>query len=483
MPYSKKIRPVGDFFGPFFTLEFKSPLQLPTLSDTSAQGLVAFAAEAQKAVADNHFVSAKLDSIQLRNFAARLSVETTNGSPLTFTITMTPPYDTALEILDNKLLRYGTVVQVQWGYLSNGSGTDIMTSTYVFVINQAPKVVFGKEITITITGYDPVSSSLMGRERKVLYDRKQYSTDESLIIATLKDLNYVPNFENVSPQTLAALRTPKDPEREPANIQRDLWTFLREICDSNNITFFILEENNVLFHDLSKLAVTPEAYRLLWYTQPQNNRDIPMISFSAESLPSFFAAPSRTLLNLSYDMDQGAIIRSEIDPAEIRDLIRTEPTNQIPSADNSTSGKVVKLNDQTSITPSPRFVNGQDFGDSVTQPNMLDNRDGRAKRLMLEAVFAANNKATVVAPGHPDVIPPMNVFVEGVGKAFSGTYQVVKAKHEIGTSGYDMTLELRRLASPPELMDGATVPAPIAPSSQPTSSAMPPPKSPDQTGS
>lgn len=474
----KPPRPVGDFFGPFFSLEFKAPLSLPAApTSTNPNDIAVFASEANQIVADNHFVTAKLDSIQLRNYAGRMTVEAEGASPLKFTLTLTPPYDAALEILDNRIIRVGTIVTGQWGYLSNGRDSDIVSDTFIFTINEPPKATFGKEITITITGYDPVSSALMGKERKKIYTREEFVSDRALLDAILVELKYQGEFQ-ASPETIERLALPKT---DPIEEQRDIWTLLSSVCLNNNVTFYISSETTIIFHDLSHLATIPEAYRLLWYTQPQNDRDIPMISFSAEALPAFFLPASKALLNVSYDPDTGKIVRETLDPGSLRDLIRTDSKAQIPGGtENTSTGKSVKIGNIT-FTPSPPYVPNQDFGSILSQPNMMDNKGGRAKRLLLEAIFAANNKAVVSAPGHPDVFPPMNVIVEGVGKSFSGTYQIKKAKHEVSTNGYEMNLELMRLASPPDLMDGQPVTSPVKPTSPVTSGSTPSPKSPDQT--
>lgn len=462
-------RPVGDFFGPYFALEFYYPLTLPASNAADAA-----------IVHDNHVVNARLNSIQLRNYAAKLTVEAEGAAPLKFTLTLSPPYDAALEILDNRLIRIGTIVKVEWGYLTSGGSNDIKAGPYFFRICEPPKASFGKDITITIIGYDPVSSALMGKERKEIFKREDYRSDKDLIQEILRELKYVDEFR-VDPTTDAELERAKDPEREPIEEQRDLWLLLQSVCGNNNLTFFISAGNKIVFHDLSALATIPEAYRLLWYVQPQNDKDIPMSSFSAEALPAFFASPSKSVLNIQYDIDKGQISAEQFDPSTLRDKIRVDPGSQFPGGTkDSTTGKSVNVGDGVTITPSPPYIPQVDYGAVLSQPNLIDNASGRARRLMLEALYAANNRATVVCPGHPDVFPPMNIIVEGVGKAFSGTYQIRKVKHEIG-SGYDMTLDLMRLASPPELNDGDQVNAPVKPTA-PTSSSSVTPRSADKTG-
>jgi len=70
-----------------------------------------------------------------------------------------------------------------------------------------------------------------------------------------------------------------------------------------------------------------------------------------------------------------------------------------------------------------------------------------AKRMAKSALHRANGQqrtATVTVPGHPELVAGCNFELTGMG-AFSGTYHVTSARHVVGSGGWIVELECKRI--------------------------------------
>jgi phage protein D len=172
-----------------------------------------------------------------------------------------------------------------------------------------------------------------------------------------------------------------------------------------------------------------------------------MISFSSNLNESAFLPASRSVQSITTDPDTMTVQNNVYD-------LSSDPTyKSLGNKDDITvsgiqnyQGRALKVSENLIIIPRPAYKTGES-GVSVSQPFNTGNREERAKQLWKEADRASNHQATAVIPGHPDIFPPMNVAVTGVGAELSGIWQVKSVKHELGNSGYETSLELLRLSS------------------------------------
>lgn len=481
-------RPVGDFYGPFFRVEFFASKQTATgVPDSPAfpplTGIPAIDQINQlKASTDNAFKLAsdvklqfQLDSTQLQNYAAHLSITSNGGGPLSFTLTLTPPYDVAIAILDNRLVRFESLVKVQWGYTGTSSGRELLSDEYVFKLMQ-PKCTFGRDIILTLQGWDVASSVLKTRERKEILTREKFPTDFDLIKELLRPMN-IQIDDSLIPDKSRGLYAVKS---SPIEQQDNDWILFRDMCRNNNLSFHITRDNHMLVYDMNLIVGLNTDYRFLWYRQMETDRDIPMMNFTANVLDTIFTSgAARSVAAINTDLDSGSIKLNKLEAPKLSDnKTEGDKTDRSAAGTGNYTGTNQPVGSVNVISKPPYtpFISGK----VLSQPSSLNNRDEHAKQLVREAALMANTNATLVAPGMPDVFPPMNIRVEGVGESFSGDYSVLSAKHEIGTGGYEMTLEVYRTLSSPLTTDGNL---PISTPTEPGASTggTPTPASPDST--
>lgn len=448
-------RDVGDFFSPFFRVAFRSlGKELGVIQEFANEETFKTTSLAATATTEDTSNPSQLEflSTQLPNYAASLSIEAMIGAALRFTLTLTPPYEDALKIIDNKLVGYATLVKVQWGYISNSSDNNILSDIFVFQ-NQHPAIEFGQDITITLSGYDLVSGAGMRNTSKVIYDRIAFPTDYSLLLALLSKTKLRLDISKV-PVT-STLFVPK---LFPPTVDQHLtdWQFIRRLLSDNNLSG---HAEGAVFKVYSPNALSAEenAYRFLWRLQPEGKRDIPMMSFTGNPNGFLFMPPeAKGLRALASDPDSGITVGEDVSAAGLADQQNVgettgnsedDPTSSATSlasddADDGETDDDEEIGAPVTTRPSPRP--DIDTGTVYSRPGQMSNGDERAKGIVRGAAVFANVGASCTAPGMPDVMPPLLVRVDGVGSLFGGPYFIKSAKHEISTSGYEMKVELLR---------------------------------------
>jgi hypothetical protein len=463
-------RDVGDFFSPFFRVAFRSlGKELGVVQEFAGQEefqTTSLAGTATTSDTSNP-TQLKFLSTQLPNYAASLSIEALIGAPLKFTLTLTPPYDDAVQIVDNKLVGYGTLVKVQWGYTSNSSNNNLLSDIYVFR-NEHPAVEYGQDITITLSGLDLVAGAGMRNTSKVVYNRLLFPTDYHILLALFAKTKLQLDITNVPPTSTLFL-----PQLFPPTLEQHStdWQFIRQILSDNNLAG---HAQGAVFkvYSPSQLGSEQIAYRFLFRLQPEDKRDIPMMSFNGNPRPWIFNPPeARGLRAISSDPDSGATTAEDMTAAGLADQQNVgdsnsnsdgDPTDQATSlasdeADDGETDDDDEIGAPLTTRPAP---GPDDVGTVHSRPSQMSNGDERARQIVRGAAVFGNVGATLTAPGMPDVLPPMLVGVEGVGRLFKGPYFVKSVKHEISTSGYEMEVELQRhmeLGAPGTKPTGETV--------------------------
>jgi len=457
-------RDVGDFFSPFFRVAFRSLgkelgviqefANQETFQTTNLAGTVQ-TDETGNAVSQGNDNALTFLSSQLPNYAASLNIEAMIGAALKFSLTLTPPYEDAVKILENRLVGYATLVKVQWGYTSNTTANNILSDIFVFQ-NQFPQVEFGQDITITLSGFDLVSGAGMRNTSKVIYSRTAFPTDFSLLVAILSKTKLQVDISKVPPDSTLFV-----PQLFPPTIEQSTtdWQFIRRLLADNNLAG---HAQGAVFkvYSPNKLGNEEIAYRFLWRLQPETKRDIPMMSFNGNPLPQLFMPPeARSLRALTSDPDSGSTSGEDMTAAgladqqnvgETTDNSEEDPTNNATSlasdeADDGETDDDEEIGAPVTTRPEPRP--NVDVGTVHSRPSQLSMGDERAKGVARGAAFFANATASLTAPGMPDLLPPMLVRVDGVSSLFSGPYLVKSVKHTLDTSGYEMEVDLLRHAA------------------------------------
>ena len=450
-PPARKARPVGNFYGPFFSVKFYPPVVEPkTLSINIPFGepiIISF-----EDVSKQQTINAAKNLAP--KYAANLSVQFHPGVAL-MTLTLTPTYDDAIQLLKSGLFQYGGVVGVKWGYASE----NLVTDEYPFIINQ-PKVQFGRETIITISGVDAFSYITKLQRQTEMYPRATYASDYDVLGQIALNLNYQ---LVVDASSAAALKKPD----HPANITKSSpvpeassdWDLFKILCRADGLVWHYSTSDKsciLTIYDRRFITKSNVDYNFYWYGSPGSDRDIPMMNFTTNPLPTIFAPKSlRNSFTTTHDPDTGQIKYETLDTSSDSNTSHmgdSKVDRTVAGTDNLHGQVITMSNGKTIIIPSynVKLSDGTIAQARVGQHAPCANNS--ASRDIInnntrDAALIANTTATLTAPGHPDVIPPMVVNIRGVGgeELFDGDYYIISTKHNVGTGvGYEMSLELLR---------------------------------------
>jgi len=440
---------VGDLFSPFYRVAFLASPDITTNTFDDKFVTQAVISPQIGLDPDTDLSVLVLDSFNLNKFAASLSVNIKAQGLTSFTLTLTPPYDDAIRIIDNRLIRAGSLVKVQWGYSSPGHASDILSDIFVFRSAEPKVAITDYDVTITLTGFD-IFNDIYGREdSRVTYDRKVSGneTDISIVATMLIKFDFEPDFSGVLDSSRFL-----EFKSEPIIQSSSDWDFIRTLCYDNDVWFSTIGKT-VYFHDLNFVAQQPAPYRFLWRKQLETEFDVPVISFTANPEIRAFLPPEAI---------QGAIISSDPNKKTLTTLI-LEPTQTSDNAHTgATSGtEAAKSGAGTDARTGVAVTDPQTGNSYVLQPKLKSDQtgryysapsnhdvEGRVKSQQREAEFYANTTANLTAPGVVGIIGTGMIVVEGVGKSFSGPYMIRDCTHDLGTDGYTMKLDLVRSTAP-----------------------------------
>lgn len=377
----------------------------------------------------------------LVNFRSNLQVSMVSAAALQATLTLDAPYEAALQIIDNKLIKFGSLMEIQWGYLSADGRKPAVSDKGLFRITQ-PSIKFGQKTSITIGGFDILSSSLGSAETRCQWLREKYPCDLDIIREIVsKKLKGSINDKRLSNES--ALRKRKS---GTGVVQADDdWTFFRRILRQNNVGWTQNFKTNTveLFDERVVNNLTPK-YRLLWYQQPENEKDIPMISFETNPILSLFAGPkgARGQRTICRDPETKKVVVINKDPANtgvtgVGEKNTTTTEKGFPKDVVKTStGQVGVYAPLDAACASGRF-----FTQPCRRPNQMEETERENYEMSL-----FNTKARATCPGVPGLIPQQTCEIKGVGDTFSGTYRIMKVTHNVG-AGYTVDVDLLRTAS------------------------------------
>jgi len=478
--------PTGDLFAPFFDVVFYSPMdesgeEITQLEDRAAQlgavpgaqaaaaGLRAQAAALRAVQAQNlargtttplgpsklsvRSVGGGLQSYspagettelaELANFRANLQVTMLSAAALQATLTLSPTYEAAIKIIDHKLIRFGSIMELQWGYLAlDGSGKPAISDRGLFRITQ-PAIKFGKQVSITIGGFDILSSSLKTSDTRCQWLRSKYPCDLDIIREIVKKRTasgITLNDKGIS--NTSSLRKRKS--GTGVTQADDDWTFFRRIVRQNDCAFD-QTGSEITLKEEKEIDIQKPKYRLLWFKQPVNQFDVPMITFETNPIMSLFAGEpgARGQRTLCRDSETKKKTVINMDPGKTG-------TPQVGQCNTNTTEaahkKDVVKTSQGTVGTFAKLDAACTSGRFFTQPCRRPNQVEETKRENNEIRRFFNTRASATCPGVPGLLPQQVVEVHDVGKTFSGNYRVMKVVHNIG-KGYTVKLDLLRAAA------------------------------------
>lgn len=481
--------PVGDFFGPFYRVAFMSESDSQVNVEAFLKDPDFKTVRGRSSVEDSD-TTLDLTSQNLSKYAASLTIESKAKGLRQFRLTLTPPIDEAIRIVNHKLVQTSSLVKVQWGYTGAGWINNVLSEPHIF-INQPPKASFvDTDATITLTGCDCFSYYFQRRTCSRVWRYPKYKNDSEII----KDLLSEDGFTaiNISPETTPKLFRSLSPFvlRSPPNRLQDVsnFDFLSRICVENDVWFQVVRKS-IIFRDLSIVASQQSKYNFVFRTPPQTEFDIPVISFTTNA-ETFAFAPAASFETSEFTTN-----------CEMKDfltLMSTPPTDATRKAIGTVSGngpaqsggglsqfndhKILETQTNTAYILGPSFKSSE-TGASIPYPFKHPKADGAVDSMRREAQFYANLTATVVAPGVPNMEGSILVQVDrlGVGKYLGGPFLVQDVTHSLGTDGYTMRLSLRRTSEDPNVIPGTPLTDGPSKASNTIGSGSIKPKSPEQS--
>lgn len=473
---------VGNFFAPFFDVVFYRQVEEPGIvqavpAEVNGADTINAVLGLQKSVYDNNLAGAKSaadfglnatigasrvkltnaggnstlfepdsELADLRNFKSSLTIEARASTAVKATLVFQPPYLEGLKIVDNQLIKFGSLMEIQWGYLNADGGEPVLSNKGLFGIVQ-PSVKLSNQFSIEINGWDLLYMSSSSVDRRFSWPREQYDTDLKIV----EKLNSLSVGESYRLNTdMVSIESPLRQKKEGETVVQttDDFSFFKELLAANDVEYRI-DGNIVRLFDAGRADQQEPAYSLLWYKQPEKNTDIPMITFETNSIASLFAGQgSRGFWFMSQDMDSNTTERQEVKP---EDTGVSQTGSKALGTQEAGHPKGTVRTSEANVKPYSMPDDSSATGQVHVQPRDTPNRDTKADRKGREVRRLCNTTASATIPGHPGIVPLtiVNVFGDesaGVGRTFGGNYRVMKAIHEIG-QGYVTKIELLRAST------------------------------------
>lgn len=443
-------RPVGDVFCPFFKLSFTNQLGATgTITRMVASDDVGTIRVPAQPTDEEQILDSVIKA------AASMTVETIAGSPLKFTLDLTPTYEDGVRILASQIISYLTIVTANWGYVTS-TGAEVLAGNHHFRVME-PKASFGEDMRITVVGYDLTSDANMRNTSLRQWDRTTYPRDLDILATLCSYSGYTlkadPSLLTTSVNRVIEAKTPAGDTNALEQFSTD-WQFFKSICRMHGVTFAILSGSEVLLFD--PFAPPPDAekltYTFKWRKKLEGAYDVPVYNIAGTILPSAFLPPSGPgVLSITVDNTTGDTtfkVRDGQNVSETREVVAGPLTPENQAAINSiTGGQAIDTAVPGGKTINPGPIRGTDQTGTFLSVQDRAERASQADNLVKEAAFFSNPKVKIRCPGVVDIYPGRLVKVEGTGKIYDYTYSVFAVKHMLGNNGYDMEVDLIRQGS------------------------------------
>lgn len=441
-----------DFFGPGLGVFVLTPNQL-----NSGQA-------AQPIQIDADFLD---QAVNLTPLVQSVNLRIGVGTYMQGEIVIAPPFETALKLIESRLMDYGNVVLAQFGYGETGH----VSAPFALFVNNYPDVELDparSTITFKVQGF--FSNSARKATDKV-WDFDLYAPNYALGVLLEIAKSHNVNVSFARQQTTSELIggassfIPPDLSMAPPPFltSPQLWQgkkilqvesdqdFLNRILAPANASV-IIDANKLYVLDFKEsLASTPVATFRMFGDVDTSNGVFPIINFGIRG-SWWFQHPAVVGLEIREGRNPSTKISA---PATSYDVI-SDPLWE--SLGDTTAATRTALATKVLVFPDGTITQiAVDYGpDEAGHRHFQSPRDpfrGRAERRARDGSLDLSGfKGTLKTFGLPYLFPMTNVAVEGVGR-FSGLYQVYTIEHRIDSSGFFTTLGIRRNA----VADGAAL--------------------------
>jgi hypothetical protein len=379
-----------------------------------------------------------------RNWVTSVEISGVSSQGYKAVVILEPPYQAAVELIDQGVITWNSIMRLQWGYRDNDGEIIVESDRYFFTITE-PSLSLGLTTQITLSGQDLLSKNLTARTSpRVFYRGESFFPDDMTIALTL--IAEIPEMEVVIDERFLPKTSKLYEQRTIPLVQsKDNLKTLKQLLRDNDTSYTFLGSRVVLF-DEKTVGATPARFRMLWYTRPTQPFDIPIESITTNSIETLFQpAGIRGGKFSSVDTDDA----SEPQPAKLEtaddfDIEKVGGTATVASPDAG-SAATVDTGDKQVAGVQP-IDKEKEAGATYTGPQDLPSGRGREEAITAREVRFGNNRAQVTALGHPSVVPMMNVDLVGLPKKLGGIFRIRTVTHRLG-AGYTMDLDLIRTAS------------------------------------
>lgn len=442
----------GDFYAPAYRIVFYRPQKTTSVDedgnvDAAADSGSIDVLQDDQSSRNEALLKSSFDdgseATVMRAYVSSVTIEGISSSAYKATIVLTPPYAEAVKILEQKLIVFGSVMSVEWGYFNTGA-EPIKSPKHLFRITQ-PSVQFGLTTTITIVGRDIFTAAAEGRTTRRSWKREEYKTDLDVLEGVLKATGTMVLDSDGIPPESELKQQGKTAGWEQTETE---WRFFRRVCESNGVGWAVdgKDGKTIRLFDKQTVATKEVNYRLLWMTKPTEAYDIVVKEVSINPLLTLFQGlpETRGARQSAPNVNTNVTTQTNRDDAN-------QPASQRPgaapltaTAGSAATGANTNVGN-TSVNGDPK-LNEDQTGAQVPTTSRENNPDKKIENMVTEGAQLANNRATVKIPGHPAIAPQMVVNLVGLPKGFGGNYLIRSLKHIIG-AGYTTELDLFARAS------------------------------------
>lgn len=487
-PFTRK---VGDQYNFYYTVRVLSPVKSDTKDadgeEAEGRPTVNLPQDPSKGEKTAKFTEGDVD---IRPYVASLAIGGENSVNYQLQMALDIPYDDALKFLDSRVLKFGSYLEIQFGWIL-GNGERIDSDRHFFTISEPAATINDTNITITVQGTDIGYGCLKYKSKRKTYDLETYDQDIKIIEDLIKPYGIeidqqsrsnlpqgkgllakktagTPNPE-AQPDFIGPPREPNPPASVPYEQNGDDFEFLRKVL-SENLTYFYFLGNKLYLSDARfNIATQEPAFTLVWRRDPQDETEVPVQSINInverwmfEDVPPDGARGQTTVVprkkparDAQGNKNPKRVERKNIDGGKSRPpaggnsatpqflMGLLAPGGKTNITDAAWLPATLRLGPQEQVRPRPPLKDDE-TGSYLAVPDRDPNATSKTVQYMTFMRRYGNTEAVVVTSGLPTVRTQQVVRLTGIGGRFDGKYIVFRLDHELGPGGFDTKLLLRR---------------------------------------
>lgn len=374
-----------------------------------------------------------------------ISIETEWGVDTNMSLSLTPPYREALELISkgNEWLRLGNSVALRWGY----TDVDGAISDWHMGLMKMPEPSFGEEMSITVpvVGYGFTAKRVM--RKKVWGSFESPITIKAIADIMAAKYGMTTNYNGLKNNRALEQITSIERSGLAQGGVTDLQFLMRQVAQWG--AQIIIKNNQIFFVDAAQpgekegeVAATFRLYGRLDFA----NNIFPLDGFTPESMGVLFIQDHQGLVSQLFGPNS--------DPAEEPETVRAtgdQSENNAYSAD-TTINAPTEEGSPSNLKNSDGTVNKAKAAVSVADDPSAGGRNmvfpGDLNKETLGGLLdgAVNEDASGMgipvefsSMGLPQLDPGMLVRLEGVGDFFSCVYQMRNKNLSVDEGGASMT--------------------------------------------